>query len=466
MQAPETEFAHCGDIQIAYQLYGSGPAELVVLGGPAGHVEAYWELPPIHKWYERLGTFARVATFDRRGTGASDSGQEAPSDDVYMQDLATVIEACGFRRPALVGAVEASRLCACFAAAHPEKVSALVLIDTSASGREVLGEDRVQQLTELIETRWGKGEISSIYAPSVAGDESFHRWFARIERLAVTPSGARQILEVALRSDVTDALPRIRCPTLVIHHRENLFVPIGLGRAVAEAIPNARFVAVDGQDSMVWLGDSDAILGEIEEFLTGSRSPQRTIKLEAILFTDMVGSTELATRVHHKEWQRLLDEHDELLRREIALGGGTVIKATGDGFLATFETPHDAVGTAEQAMRAVAPLGLVLRAGVHVGTVEHLQDDVRGLAVNIAARICELAGDRQVLVSATARDILMDSEVSLEEVSEERLKGVPGKWRLYGVREREGVSSTDGNGQAAAERSQGIGAHISITPGI
>lgn len=413
-------------------------------------MEAYWELPTIHKWYERLGTFARVATFDRRGTGASDSGQEAPSDDVYMEDLATVIEACGFRRPALVGAVEASRLCACFAAAHPEKVSALVLIDTSASGRDVLG-DRVQQLTELIENRWGKGEISAIYAPSVAGDESFHRWFARIERLAVTPRGARQILEVALRSDVTDVLPRISCPTLVIHHQDNLFVPIALGRAVAEAIPNARFVAVEGQDSMAWLGDSDAILGEIEEFLTGSRSPQRTIQLAAILFTDIVGSTELATKVHHKEWQRLLAEHDELLRREIALGGGTVIKAIGDGFLATFDTPREAVRCAEQAMRAVVPLGLVLRAGIHVGTVEHVADDVCGLAVNIAARVCELAGDGQVLVSPTAKDILIDSEVSLEEVSEERLRGVPGKWRLYGVRGREGMSGTEGNGPAARE---------------
>lgn len=433
MQIPETEFAHCGDIQIAYQVYGSGPVELIVLGGPAGHVEAYWEEPAVHKWYERLGAFARVATFDRRGTGASDSGQDTPTDASYMEDLAVVIEASGFRRPALVGAVEASRLFARFAATHREQVSALVLIDTAAAGRDVLGEERVRQLSELIERRWGKGQISALYAPSAAEDESLRRWFARIERLAVNPSGARQILELALESDVTDVLPQIACPTLVIHHRENAFVPIELGRAVADAIPNSRFVTVEGRDSMAWLGDSDALLGEIEEFLTGTRTPQRATEVAAILFTDVVGSTELATRVHHKEWQRLLGKHDELVRREIALAGGTVVKAIGDGFLATFETPHEAVRAAEQSMRAVVPLGLRLRAGLHVGAVEHLPNDLRGLAINIAARICELADGEQILVSPTARDILLDSNLDLDALPEQTLRGVPGTWRVYEV---------------------------------
>src|SRR5947209_10812518 len=187
MQVPETEFVHCGDIQIAYQVYGSGPVELVVCGGPAGHIEVFWEEPAVHRWYERLGRFARVAIFDRRGTGVSDSSALPPTDTQYLEDLGAVIEACGFRRPALVGAVEASRMSALFAATYPDRVSALVLIDTAARGRDVLHDDQVAMLAGLIERRWGKGELISLYAPSMIGNESFRRWFGRLERLSVNP---------------------------------------------------------------------------------------------------------------------------------------------------------------------------------------------------------------------------------------------------------------------------------------
>lgn len=431
MQVPDTEFAHCGDIQIAYQVYGSGPEELVICAGPAGHVEAYWEEPLVHKWYQRIGLFARVATFDRRGTGASDSGEDPPTDAQYMEDLAAVIAACGFERPALIGAVEASRMCALFAATHPERISALVLIDTAAAGRQVLGEDQVRWLTEVIDARWGKGDITALYAPSMVENERFRRWFARMERLSVSPHGARQILELALQSDVTEALPRIKCPTLVLHHRENTLVPIKLGRAVADAIPGARFVAVAGQDSMAWLGDADAVVGEIEEFLTGSRTPGPGSQLATIMFTDIAGSTELAAQLHPERWQRLLGEHDQLVRREIELTGGVPIKATGDGFLATFDTPDQAVRAAEEAMRATLPLGMELRAGIHVGAVEKIANDVRGIAVHIAARICELASAGQVLVSGTVKDILIDSDLPLTATADVRLRGVPGEWKLY-----------------------------------
>jgi class 3 adenylate cyclase len=433
MQTPETEFAHCGDIQIAYQVYGSGPVEMVVCGGPAGHIEAYWEEPLVHNWYERMGAFARVATFDRRGTGASDSAEGPPTDAQYMEDLLAVIDACGFERPALVGAVEASRMCALFAATHPERVSALVLIDTAASGRQVLEDDRVRLLRDLIETRWGKGEIITLYAPSMADNVRFRRWFARLERLSVSPRGARQILDQILQSDVSDALPAITCPTLVIHHRENTLVPVELGREVAGAIPDARFVTVAGQDSMAWLGDADALAGEVEEFLTGSRTQISRTQLAAILFTDIVGSTKLAAELHHEQWQRLLGEHDELVRREIELAGGAVVKAIGDGFLATFATPDQAVAAADRALGAVGPLGLELRAGIHVGGVERVGEDVRGVAVHIAARVSELARPGQILVSETVRGILIDSALRFDMAGEERLRGVPGEWRLYAL---------------------------------
>jgi len=434
MQVPETEFAHCGDIQIAYQVYGSGPLELVVCGGPAGHIEIYWEEPLVHKWYERLGRFARVAIFDRRGTGASDSATSPPTESQYMEDLAAVLDACGFERPALVGAVEASRMCALVAAAHPDRVSALILIDTAARGRDVMKQEQLDWLSELVDQRWGKGDLTSLYAPSRSEDERFRRWMGRMERLSVSPHGARQLLELTLASDVSAALPKVTCPTLVIHHRDNVLIPVELGQAVAAAIPGARFATVDGEDSMAWLGDGDGVIGEIEEFLTGSRTPAPCNELRAIMFTDIVGSTELAARLHHKQWQQLLSEHFELVRREIALYGGRAVKAMGDGFLATFSEPEQAIRAASEVVASGPALGLDVRAGIHVGAVEPLPDDVRGIAVHIAARTCEQADRGQILVTSTVKDILVDSEIPFGPASEQALRGVPGRWRLYQVR--------------------------------
>lgn len=442
MQVPETEFVHCGDIQIAYQLYGSGPVELVVCGGPAGHIEVYWEEPIVHRWYERLGRFARVAIFDRRGTGASDSAAGPPTEAQYMEDLAAVIDACGFDRPALIGAVEASRMSALFAASHPNRVSALVLIDTAASGHDVLSDEHVESLRELIDRRWGKGDLTSLYAPSMVVNERFRRWFGRMERLSVSPHGARQILELMRESDISEALPQIKCPTLVIHHRENSLIPVELGRAVAAAIPSARFTTVAGEDTMVWLGDADTLIGEIEEFLTGSRTPAPGNELRAIMFTDIVGSTELAARLRHRQWQRLLSEHYDFVRREIELNGGSAVKAMGDGFLAVFTEPEPAVRAAGQVVQASRAMGLEVRAGIHVGAVEVLEDDVRGIAVHLAARICERARRGQILVSGTVKDILIDSEVPLRAVWEGSLRGAPGRWTLHEVSAAEGQGSS------------------------
>lgn len=433
MQVPETEFAHCGDIQIAYQVYGSGPVELVVCGGPAGHIEVYWEEPVIHKWYERLGRFARVAIFDRRGTGASDSAPSPPTEHQYMEDLAAVIDACGFQRPALLGAVEASRMCALFAASYPDQVSALILVDTAARGQDVMSEQDLDWLGELIDHRWGKGELTALYAPSMLENERFRRWMGRMERLSVSPHGARQLLELTLASDVSEALPKVTCPTLVVHHRENTLVPQELAEGVAAAIPDARFTTIAGEDSMAWLGDGEALIGEIEEFLTGSRTPAPYNELRAVMFTDIVGSTELAAQLHHKQWQRLLSEHYALLRREIELCGGRAVKAMGDGFLATFSEPEQAIRAAAEVLRSSPSSGLAVRAGIHAGAVESLPDDVRGIAVHIAARTCEQADQGQILVTRTVKDILVDSEVPLGDGSEHSLRGVPGRWTLYEV---------------------------------
>jgi class 3 adenylate cyclase len=231
--------------------------------------------------------------------------------------------------------------------------------------------------------------------------------------------------------DVRAVLPTIHVPTLVLHRRGDRVVNRRAGRELASRIPGAQYVELPGIDHLPWAGDADAVLGEIEEFLTGSRTPRASSQLATNLFTDVVGSTELAARLHHERWQRLLQEHDELVRREIELAGGVPVKAVGDGFLATFQAPAGAIRAAEEAIRATAPLGLQLRAGIHVGTVEPVGDDVRGMAVNIAARIRELASPGQILVSATVRDILIDSSITLVPTSTARLRGVPGEWTLY-----------------------------------
>src|SRR5947209_9215525 len=247
------------------------------------------------------------------------------------------------------------------------------------------------------------------------------------------PSGSRQMFELTLASAVSVAAPVDECPTHVIHHRENALVPQELARAVAAAIPGARFTTVAGQDSMAWLGDGEALIGEIEEFLTGSRTPAPYNELRAIMFTDIVGSTELAAHLHHKQWQRLLSEHYALLRREIELRGGRAVKAMGDGFLATFSEPEQAIRAATEVLRSSPSSGLDVRAGIHVGAVESFPDDVRGIAVHIAARTCEQADRGQILVTRTVKDILVDSEIQLGAASEHFLRGVPGRWTLYEV---------------------------------
>jgi class 3 adenylate cyclase len=325
-------------------------------------------------------------------------------------------------------------VCALFAATHPERVSALVLTGAAARGSAVLRPEVLSTLEQIIDRSWGKGELIRAYAPSMTGDERFRRWAARLERNSVSPRGARQILRMASRSDVTDALPRIEAPTLVLHRRDDPLVPVDEGRAVAAAIPGARFVELDGSDSMVFVGDADALLDEIEEFLTGARAPRRTERaLATVLFTDIVGSTDLAARLSDRPWRDLLVGHDQLVRKEIERGGGRVIKTVGDGVLATFDRPGEAVRAACSIVEAVGRLGLRLRAGLHTGEVELVGDDVGGLAVHIGARIMSLAEPQQVCVSGTVRDILVGSGLEFASLGTHELRGVPGRWPVYAV---------------------------------
>jgi len=434
MQVPETEFTRAGDLRIAYQVFGDGPLQVVFGGGPAGHVDIYWEEPLVRRWVERVASFARVAWFDRRGTGASDAGQGPPTLEQYMDDMLAVMEACGFDRPALLGGGEIGRLFALFAATYPERVSALVLQGASVHGAAVLTPDRAEALADLVENAWGKGELVKFYAPSMAGDEQFRRWAARLERNAVSPQGARQLIKLGVESDISDALPKIKVPTLILHRRDDTFVPLSEAEALAEGIPDARLVLLEGQDNMGWVGDQDAILDETEEFLTGTRAERPAERvLSTVLFTDIVGSTDLAARLSDSRWRDLLAEHDRLLRAEVESCDGRVIKSTGDGVLATFDRPAQAVRAARSAIEAVSELGVRVRAGVHTGEVEVLEDDVGGLAVHIGARIVDMAEPEQVLVSGTVGGILVGSGLRFTAEGTHRLRGVPGEWPLYAL---------------------------------
>jgi class 3 adenylate cyclase len=434
VQTPDTEYARAGDIRIAYHLFGEGPTPIVWSGGPAGHIEVFWEEPSVQRWNERLASFGRVAMFDRRGTGASDPADGPPTLEQYGEDLLAVMDACGFERAAVLGGSEAGRMAAQFAAEHPERVSALVLTGVSAKGAAVLEPGLVEALEQIIESSWGRGDIVRLYAPSMVGDERFQRWAGRLERHSVSPRGARDILRISIESDITEALPRIAAPTLVLHRRDDALVPVAAGREVAEAIPGARFVELEGVDNMGWVGDADAVLDEMEEFLTGRLTARRRGRaLATVLFTDIVGSTELAARLSDRRWRDLLGEHDRMVRREIERAAGSVVKSTGDGFLATFASPTDGVRAARAAAEAVRGLGLTIRAGVHTGEVELMDGDVGGLAVHIAARIAALAEPEEVLVSGTVRDILVGSGLRLEPRGRHVLKGVPDEWPVFGL---------------------------------
>ncbi len=434
MQIPDTQFARAGDVRIAYQVFGSGPVESVSSGGPAGHIEILWEEPLVRRYFERLGTFARVAIFDRRGTGASDPGPSPPTLEQYTHDLEAVIDACGFERPVVMGGSESGRMCILFAARHPERVDKLVLTGVSASGPAVGRPDVIEALEDVIENAWGEGRLVDVYAPSMANDERFRRWGGRLERNSVSPRGARDILRVAFESDVTDVLDQIQAPTLVLHRRDDTLTPVEEGRKLAAAIPGARFVEVPGRDSMGWVGDIDSLLDATEEFLTGRRGQRAAERvLGTVLFTDICGSTQIAAALSDRRWRDLLTEHHHKVGAEVERAGGRVIKTLGDGVLATFASPADALRAAPAAMEAVEPLGMRLRAGAHTGEIELLGDDVGGLAVHIGARVAAEAQPGEVWVTNTIKDILIGSGLRFEPRGTHDLKGVPGEWPLYAL---------------------------------
>lgn len=433
MRIPRTHYAHSGDASIAYQVVGDGPFDLVVISGPASHLELMWEEPGTTYCFERLSSFSRLILFDRRGTGLSDAVSSPPTLEQQMADLDAVLDAVASKQIALFGASDLG-LSALYAATYPERVTALVLAGVAAAGKETLSSENRKLFLDAIEHSWGDGTLMEVYAPSQAGNPAFAEWWARMQRSAVSPGMARRLMEMIAETDLRAVLPTIRAPTLVTHMRGDHVVPVELGREVAELIPGARFLVYAGEDAYAWAKETG--LDDIEEFLTGRRTvrpPEPDRVLATVLFTDIVGSTERASKLGDGAWRNLLDDHNRAVRAELAAWRGNEIKTIGDGFLATFDGPARAVNCAASIVDSLAAMDLTIRAGVHTGECELLGDDVAGIAVHIGARVMERAGPGEVLASSTVKDLVFGSGLRFSDRGAHSLRGVPDEWRLYAL---------------------------------
>jgi class 3 adenylate cyclase len=439
---PETRYVKRRDGHVAYQIFGDGPLDLVFIPGWVSNVEVMWEEPLLARFLDRLSTFSRVLCFDKRGSGVSDPVPLAalPSLEQWMDDVRTVMDAAGLARAAMLSSGEGGQMAMLFAATYPERVSALVLVATSARYlRDVdypwgLPADRVPRLLERIEDTWGTVGALEVLAPSIARDERLGRWFARYERLGMGPRAAATMFAAYLERDLRGILSFIRVPTLVLHRAEDRYFRVGHGRYLAEHIPDGKYVELPGEDNLMVVGDVDTILGEIEEFLTGVRPvPEIDRVLATVLFTDIVTSTARSAQVGDRRWKELLDQHDTLIRPELERHRGRLVKNTGDGIMATFDGPARAIRCAQAIATTVKSLGIEVRAGLHTGEVELRGEDVTGIGVNIAARVMDAAGPGEVVVSSTVKDLVAGSGLRFSDRGDHDLRGVPGEWRLFAV---------------------------------
>jgi class 3 adenylate cyclase len=445
--APETHYTKTADgVHLAYQVFGHGPLDLVVLPG-GWNLEVEWEWPSVARFFRRLSSFSRVVRFNMREEGLSDP--VAPRDwqtlEQRAEDMQAVLDAIGSERTALLGGVFGGTMMVFFAAAHPERVAALVLLGATARfgwapdypwGASV---EELESIGATAEGGWEQGVgLARRLAPSMADDEAFVSWMARLHRQTYSPGAARAAARLTLETDLRHLLPAIRVPTLVLS-RSGIQGPTpnpDHARYLAAHIPGATLTELPGDEVLMYLGDTDAVVDEIEEFLTGSRhAPEADRVLATVLFTDIVGSTERAAELGDRRWRDLLDTHDETVRRQLKRFRGHEVKTAGDSFLATFDGPGRAILCACAIRDAVRALGMEVRAGLHTGEIERRGDDVAGLAVHIGARVASCAGPGEVLVSGAIPPLVAGSGIRFEDRGERELKGVPGTWRLFAVEE-------------------------------
>jgi pimeloyl-ACP methyl ester carboxylesterase len=472
----ETSYAKCGDLSLAYQVFGDGPVQLVFVGPMVFHVELFWAMPEFKAFFDQLATFCRVVMFDKAGVGLSDPIPKVRLLEERAAEMEAVMDAVGFGKPVLFGMSEGGPQAIAFAATRPERTRALILygsfafmpgdgsfwdgLDRDPAELRALvlaevGEDytpstkqiaRVQEMGRAARSAWGSGATAKVMFPSVRSV----RQLAMVERMCASPGMLRATMESNLRIDVRPILPTISAPTLVIHAREDT-APVQNGRYLADHIPGARYLEVDGLDHAPWFTEPDTILTGIEEFLTGSHAPptQSHRALRTVLFTDMVASTERAAAAGDERWRAVLHRFGDVTADLTERFGGTVVKSTGDGYLATFDGPTQAIRCAEALRADAETLGIEIRAGIHTGECELLDADIGGIAVHIAARICGQAGAGEILVSRTVRDLVVGSGTGFEDRGSVELRGVPGTWQLLAV-DRHGARAGSSEAELAS----------------
>lgn len=432
---PETRFARSGDLSIAYQVVGDGPIDIVFVPGFMSHVELNWEYEFYGDILARLAAYSRLIVFDKRGTGLSDRPFGLGTFEERMDDVRAVMDDAGVERAHLIGVSEGGAMCALMAATHPERVASLVLMAAACPGR--FGGDTVQQAAflDLVEQNWNTGRVLDAFVQNPPDRDVALGHLARFERYCCTPSIAREIMRRNFESDITDVVPSVAVPTLVVHAERDPLVPLSHGQFYAKNIPGAVFAPLDLDIHGSWRpSDYDLSLAAIREFLTGE-APRPVVSvdrvLSTVLFTDIADSTVMAAEVGDARWRELLDGHDRAAAQEVTGHGGILVKSTGDGILARFDGPSRAVACAHALRRRADGLGLRTRAGAHTGEIELRGDDVGGIAVHIASRVAGLADAGEVLVSRTVKDLSVGSSLTFEDRGEHALKGVPDAWQVF-----------------------------------
>ena len=436
MDSP-VKYAKSGDVHIAYRIFGSGDRDIVLIPGTLSHVELLWEVPSNEYLLKRLGSFARVIVFDKRGQGLSDRVAEQTIEE-RIGDVRAVMDAAGSQRATIYGWSEGGPMCLTFAATYPERTAALVLYGTYAcmrGGGFNLDPNAFEQWLKVIDKRWGEGLLVQLNAPSRRKDQAMIQWFGKIERAGASPGSITALLRANYQIDVRHVLPTISVPTLVLHRAGDALVPVAAGRELSQQIPGAKYVEIPGDDHLVLDQETqDVIADEIEEFMTGARHhPEPDRVLATVMFTDVAKSTERAAALGDERWRELLNQYYEIVRKELTAFRGHEVNTAGDGLLATFDGPARAIRCAISAREKLRALGLEVRTGLHTGECELIGDDIGGIAVHIASRIETAANPGEVMVSSTVRDLVAGSGIQFGDRGAHSLKGVPGKWHLFAV---------------------------------
>ena len=439
---PDTRYARSGDLHIAYQTFGAGPIDVVIVPGFVWHLEYQWEEPRVAAAWRRLASFSRVIMLDKRGTGLSDRvpNDQLPTLEERMDDVRAVMDAAGSERAAFLGFWEGGPMCALFAATYPERTRALVLYGAPATFRPSpdhpwgWSDEETGPFLDWLSAHWGEGKVLGGLAPSDAHDARTQRWLARMERTGASPGAAIALWRMNREVDVRDVLPAIRVPTLVVNRRDDPIVPVAAARYLAARIPNARFLELPGDDHFFWSGDMEGYMAALQEFVSDEPYEWETERvLTTVLFVDIVGSTQRAAELGDRRWAALLADFYEAARRELALHQGRQVNTTGDGLLARFDGPARGIRCAAGIVATSQRLGLEVRAGLHTGECELRGDDLGGIAVHIGARIAALAAPGEVLVSSTVKDLVAGSGLAFAEHGRHALRGVPGAWSVFRV---------------------------------